>query len=160
MFDPARGYPMIVPYLRYPDPERAVQWFVATLGARVAVRLTMPDGRIGHAELALGGSVFSLGLLSEVEAERRRPTRHTLSSMIVAFVDDVDAAVERGLAAGGELIDPPADQPWGLRQAILADPGGHLWELSRHLQDVPPSAWGAEQVSDLPGSSSATSSVR
>lgn len=151
MFDPAHGYPMVVPYLRYPDPERAVRWFAATLGARVAVRMTMPDGRTGHAELVLGSSVFSLGLLDKAEPERSLPTRQSLSSMVIAFVHDVDAAVERGLAAGGELIDPPTDQPWGLRQAIVADPGRHLWELSQHLRDVPPSDWGAEQVSDLPG---------
>jgi hypothetical protein len=49
------------------------------------------------------------------------------------------------------LIDPATDRPWGVRQAIVADPGGHIWELSQHLHDVPLSAWGAEPVSELPG---------
>lgn len=66
--------------------------------------------------------------------------------MTLVFVDDVDAALERALTHGGELIDPATDQPWGLRQAILADPGGHLWELSAHVRDVPPGDWGAEII--------------
>ena len=71
--------------------------------------------------------------------------------MTLVFVEDVDAAVERALSAGGGLIDPATDQPWGLRQAIVADPGGHLWELSQHFRDVPLAGWGAEKLSELPG---------
>jgi uncharacterized glyoxalase superfamily protein PhnB len=63
-----------------------------------------------------------------------------LTAMTPVFVDDVDAAVEqaRVRAGGGVLVDPAADQPWGLWQAVVADPGRHLWELSGRLRDVAP----------------------
>lgn len=63
--------------------------------------------------------------------------------MTLVFVDDVDAAVKRALADGGKLVDPANDQPWGLRQAIVADPEQHLWELSAYLREVEPAEWGA-----------------
>jgi PhnB protein len=70
--------------------------------------------------------------------------------MTLVFVDDVDEASARATREGGSLIDPPTDQPWGLRQAIVSDPEGHLWELSRFQHDVTPEQWGAKQVSELP----------
>jgi PhnB protein len=156
MFDPARGYPAVVPYVRYADPAAAAPWLVDVLGAREAIRMTLPDGRIGHVELTLSRAVISLGPCGDpghrdAEPEKELPTRHTLAAMTLVFVDDVDAAVESALAARGRLVDPAIDQPWGLRQAIVADPGGHLWELSQHLRDVPLSAWGAQESSELPG---------
>jgi uncharacterized glyoxalase superfamily protein PhnB len=72
--------------------------------------------------------------------------------MTLVFVQDVDAAVQLAVRAGGRIIDSATDQPWGLRQSIVADPGNHLWELTQYLRDVPPSAWGAEQIDDLPAS--------
>ncbi len=41
-------------------------------------------------------------------------------------VADIDACVGAIRARGGEATDP-TDQPWGWRQAIVADPDGHLW---------------------------------
>jgi uncharacterized glyoxalase superfamily protein PhnB len=151
MFDPSRGYPSVVPYLRYADPEQALRWLVDVLRAREAVRMTTADGRMGHVEMVIGASVFSFGLARAGEPPTSHATRETLTSMTLAFVEDVDTAVERALAKGGALVDPARDQPWGLRQAIVSDPGGHLWELSQHLRDVPVSAWGSHQVSPLPG---------
>jgi PhnB protein len=59
VFDPARGYPSVVPYLRYADPAGALAWLSEVLGAREAVRMAQPDGRIGHAELILDGHVIT-----------------------------------------------------------------------------------------------------
>jgi PhnB protein len=71
--------------------------------------------------------------------------------MTLVFVDDVDGVVAKAIQYGGSVIDPATDQPWGLRQAIISDPEGYLWEPSRHLRDVPPECWGASQVGNLPG---------
>lgn len=44
-----------------------------------------------------------------------------------------------------------ADQPWGLRQAVVADPEEQRWELTQHIRDVAPADWGAQQIAPLPG---------
>jgi lactoylglutathione lyase len=41
------------------------------------------------------------------------------------YADDTDAAVERVTASGATVIEPPADQPWGERVALVADPEGN-----------------------------------
>lgn len=151
MFDPARGYPGVVPYLRYADPASAARWLIDVLEAREGVRMTLPDGRVAHVELVIGRAVVSLGLLDGSSRNEPLPTRQTLRAMTLVFVADVDAATERALSSGGDLIEAPTDQPWGLRQAIVADPGMHLWELTQHVRDVPLSAWGAEERSKMPG---------
>jgi catechol 2,3-dioxygenase-like lactoylglutathione lyase family enzyme len=46
-------------------------------------------------------------------------------------VDDVDAAAEELRAHGVELLNGPADRPWGIRTVSFRDPGGHVWELAR-----------------------------
>jgi PhnB protein len=106
MFDPERGYPSVVPYVRYRDPASAVRWLIDVLGAREAVRMTLPDGRIGHVELTLGRAVISLGLLTEGQATPT-PRREAVTAMTLVFVENVDAAVERALSTGGELVAAP-----------------------------------------------------
>ena len=93
-------------------------------GWRSRTVVLVPDGRVGHAELSVGDSVISLGLASTSRVVDR-PTRSTLAAMTLVFVDDVDVRAEQAVAAGGDLIDPPTTQPWGVRQAIAADPEDH-----------------------------------
>ena len=144
MFDPARGYPRVVPYFRYHDPAAAIRWLENVLGATETLRMTLPDGRIGHAELAVGDAAVSVGLDVGPAVEPSEPlTPLTLRSMTLVFVDDVEAAVGRATDCGGSVVGPAVDQPWGLRQAVVADPGGYCWELSRHLRGVSPESWGA-----------------
>lgn len=45
-------------------------------------------------------------------------------------VEDVSAAVARAQAAGGAVVSPPADSPWGLR-AVVSDLEGHRVELTQ-----------------------------
>jgi uncharacterized protein len=46
------------------------------------------------------------------------------------WVDDVDAAAERAAVLGGKVISPPSDSGFG-RGALLADPGGAVFSVSR-----------------------------
>ena len=152
MFDPSRGYPSVVPYHRYSEPEVGIRWFTDVLGAAEVLRLTTPDGRVGHAEFLLGSSVLSLGLaLTSPPAVLPHENRYTLRHMTLVFVADVDAVVDRAAAAGGSVVDAPTDQPWGLRQAIVRDPEGYLWEPAQHLRDVEVETWGAQLLGPLPG---------
>ena len=152
MYDPARGFPNVVPYLRYLDPEIGVRWFSEVLGATEALRLTVDDGRVGHAEFTIGSSVITLGLaITPPEPVDPEESRFTLRQMTLVFVDDLDARVERVNSCGGSVLEPPTDQPWGLRQAVVRDPEGYLWELSTHVTDVVPSEWGAVLIAAMPG---------
>lgn len=45
-------------------------------------------------------------------------------------VENVSAAVARACEAGGAVITPPTDSPWGFR-AVIADLEGHRVELTQ-----------------------------
>ena len=50
----------------------------------------------------------------------------------VAFtVDDLDAAHQRAIEAGAEVLHHPRPQPWG-RSARYSDQDGHVIELTQH----------------------------
>ena len=40
-------------------------------------------------------------------------------------VDDVDAFHDRAVDAGAEILKPPTDEPWGMREFGVRSPDGH-----------------------------------
>ncbi|RPK60766.1 Glyoxalase-like domain protein [Streptomyces sp. ADI96-02] len=45
--------------------------------------------------------------------------------------DDVDATFERISAAGGEVLQEPIDQPYGVRDCAFRDPSGNMLRFSQ-----------------------------
>jgi uncharacterized glyoxalase superfamily protein PhnB len=133
VYDPERGYPVVVPCVLYDDPVAAAGWLTEVLGVREAVRATLPDGWVGHIEVERNGFVILLG--------RRGGGLDDTSSLTQVFVDDLDSACERAANSGGSVLDGPADRPWGVRQAVVADPQGQRWVLTRHVRDTDPADW-------------------
>lgn len=50
-------------------------------------------------------------------------------SVLVAPVENVDAAYEELRSRGVEFLRPPEDRSWGVRCAYFKDPDGNVWEL-------------------------------
>ena len=143
MYDPERGYPTVVPCVLYDDPMAVVDWLTDVLGVREVVRASLPDGWVGHVELARDGFVILLG--------RRGGQFADTSSLTQVFVADVAAACERAARAGGSIIDEPGDRPWGVRQAVVVDPGHQRWVLTQHVRDVDPKEWYGQILGSVPG---------
>ena len=57
---------------------------------------------------------------------------------LMVYVRDVDATVDRAVAAGGKLKRPVENQFYGDRSGTLEDPFGHVWTIATHVEDVPP----------------------
>jgi uncharacterized glyoxalase superfamily protein PhnB len=143
MYDPARGYPTLVPCLLYDDVPDAVSWLCQTLGFREMVRATLPDGWVGHAELERDGLIVLLG--------RRTDTSFDGISTTQVFVADLAATCALLGTTGGAVLEAPGDRPWGVRQAVVVDPGGQRWVLTQHLHDTDPSAWYGQVFAPLLG---------
>lgn len=47
------------------------------------------------------------------------------------WVDSVDAAHARCLEQGLEVVWPPTDMPWGVREMHVRHPDGHVFRISR-----------------------------
>ena len=122
----------IVPFLYYEDPAAALAWLNRAFGAHERFRLTGPQGGVAHAEIAIGNSVVMIGNVGP--RTRVRPT--TVRAGLYVFVDDVDAHCRQARAADAEIIDEPADLPFGDRTYLARDLEGHEWYFAQHVRDI------------------------
>ena len=134
--DPIPPGPRLIPSLSVRNAADALAFYERALGFRVTMRLDMKDGRVGHAELELGGSRMYLAdeypELDIVGPASRGGTTVTL----VLHVADVDATVRRATEAGATLVGEIADEFYGARSARLRDPFGHRWTLQQRTEDI------------------------
>jgi uncharacterized glyoxalase superfamily protein PhnB len=140
-YDPAEGFPRIMPSLRYDDVEAALAWLGETFGLREHLRWTGPDGVVRHAEMRVEDARVELAAASD-----DHPSPTTLggvSHALVVLVDDVSAHYEHARAGGAVIVAEPEDKPWGLRQYTAEDLEGHRWEFSQFVRHAPPAEWGA-----------------
>ncbi|MCV7281877.1 VOC family protein [Mycolicibacterium flavescens] len=121
--------PAAVPYLTVADAREAIAWYTAAFGATVVGEpVEMDDGRIGHAELAIGAGV--LYLADEYpEIGLKAPSPQSVSVSLMLHVDDTDATLQRARERGAEVQREPYEN-YGSRSAAIVDPFGHRWMLS------------------------------
>jgi PhnB protein len=126
----------VVPYLIVADALAAIAFYVSGFGAVEDHRLTMPDGKIGHAELHLGGR--RLYVADEFPSEGQVAPRPGVRSPVglVLHVDDVDAAVEQARDAGATIDRDVVEEIFGARSAWLSDPFGHRWNLQQQVRPM------------------------
>jgi uncharacterized glyoxalase superfamily protein PhnB len=122
----------LTPYICVADSRAAIEWYVDVLGAEVTFSpIEMPDGRIGHVELAVDGARW---MMSDefAEADVAPPERGRGNAVSLHLtVADVDAVAERVVAAGVGLDRGPEDSPPAGRVAVFRDPFGHRWFLNQ-----------------------------
>lgn len=130
----------IIPYLMIDGAAAAIDFYQKALGAVENYRLEMPDGAIGHAEIVVNGAVIYLAdAPDDMEGDAANPGKLGGTSVLLhQYVEDVDAIVERAVAAGATQLREPSDQFYGDRAAVIADPFGHQWSLHTHIRDVSP----------------------
>ena len=123
------GYRTVTASLVLKDAHRAIEFYKKAFGAEERFRMPTPDGKIAHAELQIGDSIV---MLSEV---MREPVT---SASLYLYVPNVDAVVQRAIAAGAQATMPVADMFWGDRFGSVSDPFGVRWGIATHIEDVAP----------------------
>jgi PhnB protein len=130
------GYEAPIPYLIVQGAAAAIDYYKKAFGATEVMRMGGPDGKIGHADLVIGGGHVMLADESPRTEQRGPKTIGGTPVSLCLYVDDVDAVVKRAVAAGGTLSRPVADQFYGDRTGGLVDPFGHYWFVMTHVEDV------------------------
>jgi PhnB protein len=139
MEDAAMAQPnqIVTPYLCCRDAARALAFYVEAFGAREVVRYTEKGGgRIGHAEIEVGGALImvsdeypEMGILS--------PEKYGGTPVALRLVvPDVDRVADRAGKAGATIERPPTDEPYGDRSCWVRDPFGHRWGLATPVEEV------------------------
>ncbi len=129
------GYHSVTPYLIVDGAEEAIRWYGAALGATEVMRLPMGD-KIGHAEIKIGDSFIMLSDEWPDYGKLGPKARGGATSSLMIYLEDVDAAYERAIAAGATAERPVENQFYGDRSGTVIDPFGHSWTLSTHVEDL------------------------
>jgi len=131
------GYHTVTPYLIVNAGAKALDFYARAFGAIERLRIDA-GGKIGHAEITIGDSCI---MLADEHPEIGALGPTTVGGSPVSlhlYVEDVDAAVARAVAAGATLVRPVADQFYGDRVGGVADPFGHRWFIATHKEDLSP----------------------
>ena len=130
------GYEGPTAYLIVDGAPAAIDFYKKAFGAKEIGRFQNPDGKIGHADVMIGGGHVMLADASP-EMGARPPAAFGGSPVsLCIYVEDVDKIVERTVAAGAKVTRPVADQFYGDRTGGLTDPFGHSWYVMTHVEDV------------------------
>lgn len=132
------GMSTVTPHLTCRNAAAAITFYQSAFGATELSRLPAPDGRLMHALLRIGDACVML--VDEFE-ERGLYSPHLLQGSPVTlhlYVDDVDTAMARAVAAGATITMPADDMFWGDRYGRLIDPFGHQWSIATHVHDLTP----------------------
>ena len=131
------GFHTLTPHLVVKGASKAIEFYKKAFGAEEIRRVPAPDGKsLLHADLKIGDSHLFLvdefpqmGCLGPESIGGTPVTIHM-------FVEDVDAAFSKAVAAGAQVKMPLSDMFWGDRYGLLTDPFGHAWSMATHKEDL------------------------
>jgi predicted enzyme related to lactoylglutathione lyase len=115
------GVRSLFPILNSRDLPRLVSFYEQVLGATVEYRFASGD-EDDYVSLRFGTEALGIGRVPDVPTSGDRVA-------LWFYVDDVDAVFSVWTGLGGEIVQPPADMPWGERVAQVRDPDGNLVNL-------------------------------
>lgn len=132
------GYSSITPYITYESSADAIDFYSKALGAKEIMRIPMPNGGVGHAEIQIGNARI---MLSDTNEECNTKSAKELGGSPVSFfvyVEDVETAFTKAKKCGMTEQTALEDMFWGDRMGQLVDPYGITWSLAQHIRDVSP----------------------
>ena len=132
------GYHTATPYLIIKNAAKAIEFYKEAFRAKEMMRMSQPDGRIGHAEIKIGDSPIMLADEFPEMGARSPQSLGGSPVSILLYVEDVDAFAKQAVAAGTKVIRPVKDQFYGDRSGSFEDPFGHQWHIATHVEDVAP----------------------
>ena len=133
-----KGYTTVTPYLVCRGADAAIAFYKKAFGAKLAIRMTGPDGSVMHAEILIGGCHIMLG---EENAQMGALSPQSIggsASGVMLYVPNADKVFAAAIAAGATVEMPLDNQFWGDRYGKLADPFGHKWSIATHIEDLTP----------------------
>ena len=132
------GFHTITPQLVLDNAAQAIEFYKKAFGAKEIMRLPVPGGALGHAEIRIGDSVVMLSDEFPTSATKPPAALGGTTGYVLLYVRDADRTFQQAVAAGARVTMPLADMFWGDRFGTLVDPFGHGWGVATHEEDVPP----------------------
>jgi uncharacterized glyoxalase superfamily protein PhnB len=112
--------PNIFPFMRFADPDAALEWLSRAFGFEERVVYRSDDAVVHHAEASLGPGIIMFG------------AGDPASQGVYVAVEDADAHYERAKAAGAEIVREIEDTDYGSREYTARDLEGHVWSFGTY----------------------------
>ena len=130
------GFQTMTPQLALDNAAQTIDWYVKALGAKELRRSAGPDGKIMHAELTIGSSLF---IVNDAMMGSKGPKAYGGSpASWWVYVEDCDALFKKAVAAGAKVQMPMEDQFWGDRAGAITDPEGFTWWIASRKEELAP----------------------
>ncbi len=122
------------PRLVLPDVDAAMSFYQKVFDARPTERFEDQSGRVVHAAMRIGESVFTM--TQEVPAwGLEAPQKPSGTAVLLHLtVDDPDETADRMVTLGSKVVIAIEDRPYGKREGRVVDPFGHAWILSKTIE--------------------------
>jgi catechol 2,3-dioxygenase-like lactoylglutathione lyase family enzyme len=118
------------------DPERALEFYRDTLGLELRNDVARDDfrwitvGGRSQPDVAIVLTNYLNGSPADADALAALVAKGALNG-VHFHTDDLDATFAKVQAAGAEIVQEPAEQPWGTRDCALRDPSGNLVRIDQ-----------------------------
>ena len=133
---PERYHSAVIPHIMVDGASDAIEFYAQAYGATELFRITSPKGKIIHAEMRIGQSVFMIG---DPDGSFRDAKSLGASSVgLHVYIDDVDTLFSKATNAGARILQPVQTMFYGDRTTMLEDPYGHVWVFLTHQEDLTP----------------------
>jgi len=136
---------LVVPSLRYRNAHIAIDWLCEAFGF-VREEMDEANNDVHHARLGCGGGYILVGSV-DGGSEWGQPgavpdeTGGLETQTCCILVEDIDAHLNRAVAAGAEILSPLGDTGFAGRGYSCRDIEGHLWWFgSRQAWSLAPAA--------------------
>jgi uncharacterized glyoxalase superfamily protein PhnB len=117
------------PYFIVKGADDLIAFLQQTFDAEVVLRVPTPNDEVMHAEVRVGDTLVELG----DAGDQFQP----IAAPVHAYIENVDEAYRRAIAAGATSIYEPMNQPYGDRETGVVDSRGIQWFLATRLEGGP-----------------------
>ncbi len=124
-------HPELAPRLVVSDGPAALDFYMRAFATTTSDEMYV-DERLVNAHVQFGPT--EMGVTEEDGEHNLAPSSIGGTPVILSItVLNVDEAAARFVEAGGEVVIPIDDRPYGRRDGRFRDPSGHLWILGQQL---------------------------
>jgi PhnB protein len=127
---------VVIPMLVCHDVAAEIDFCKTTFGAAELGRRPGADGTVVHGLLTIGGAMIIVEGEWPTVASRAPQPDGSSPVVIYVYVQDVDAVIERAVAAGARVLLPVKNQFWGDRTGRIIDLSGHVWTISTRVEET------------------------
>ena len=127
---------VVMPMLVCRDVAAQIDFCKTTFGAVELGRRPGPDGTVVHGLLTIGEAMIIIEGEWPTLASRAPQPDASSPVVIFVYVENVDAVIERAVAAGARVLLPVKNQFWGDRTGRIIDPSGHVWTISTRVEET------------------------